>query len=35
LKQGAPQINATILTTLLEAIEKKEVARQIEKGTQR
>jgi hypothetical protein len=35
LKQSAPQIHATILTTLLEALEEKAVERQIEKDPQR
>ena len=35
LKQAAPQILATILTTLLEGIEEKAVERQIEKDPQR
>jgi hypothetical protein len=35
LKEAAPQIMETILTTLLEAIEEKAVARQVEKDPQR
>lgn len=35
LKQGSPQIMATILTTLLEGIEERAVERQVEKDPQR
>jgi len=35
LKEAAPEVLETIMTTLLEAIEKKAVSRQIEKDPQR